>query len=184
MNNLESRKQELSAWVDLFATTRGICIPETKKDKLVTSLAQTDFSQLFEKDVILGKVAVHLTSIVAYTTASEQLSSYLSLQLELIAMKLNQLYPAKAVNRLDQETQKSLSDITGILLEAALNISKLQDNPEKRAIAFTKLCKEMAKYWDYFGLRSKPIVQALSERLPVEQSKHIWRLLIFLRTFG
>lgn len=184
MNNLESRKQELSAWVDLFATTRGICIPETKKDKLISSLAQTNYSQLFEKDVILGKVAVHLTSIVVYTTASEQLSSYLSLQLELIAKKLNQLYPAKAVNRLDQETQKSLSDTTGILLEAALNISKLQDNPEKRAIVFTELCKDIAKHWDYFGLRSKAIVQALSDRLPIEQSKYIWRLLIFLRTFG
>ena len=184
LNNLESRKQELSAWVDLFATTRGICIPETKKDKLIASLAQTDFSQLFEKDVTVGKVAVHLTSIVAYTTASEQLSSHLSLQLELIAKKLNQLYPAKAVNRLDEETQKRLSDTTGILLEAALNISKLQHDPEERAIAFIALCKEMAKHWDYFAVRSRAIVQALSERLPIEQSKHIWRLLIFLRTIG
>jgi hypothetical protein len=183
LDHFDTHRQELPAWIDLFATTRGICIPENVKDRLVTALVQTDFCELFDKSIELGRIAFHLSSIVAYTTASDKLVFHLTEQLRAITKKFSQLYPAKSVNRLDEETQKGLLDTVGVLLEAAFNISKLRNTPEERVIAFAELGKEIAKSWDYFAIRSRPVIQALSEKLPVEQSKHMWRLLAFLRLF-
>ena len=182
LNNLESHKQELPAWINLFATMRGVCIPENIKDRLVAAFLQTNFSQLFEQDVAVGRLAFHLASILTYTTASEELVLHLTDQLKESSKKLGKLYPAKAVNRLDEDAQKGLSDTVGAMLEVSLNISKLRNALEERAITFAEFGKEAAKYWDYFAIRSRPVIQTLSERLPVEQSRHVGRLLIFLRT--
>jgi hypothetical protein len=184
LDHFDTNKHEIQVWVDLFATTRGICIPESVKDRLITALEQTDFCDLFEKNFDLGKVALHLSSIITYTTASDQLIAHMTDQLKLIAKRFSQLYPAKTVSRLSEETQKGLVDTVGILLEAGFNISKLRNTSVERASVFSSLTKEVAMLWDFYAIRSRSVIQSLCERLPVEQSNHIWDLLIYLRTIG
>lgn len=180
--NLESRKLELAAWMELYSTTRGICLPEAIKESLVTLLSKMDFNELFQKDIALGHFAFHVTSIIALTTNSNTLATHIIEQSRVTATKFSLLYPAKTAQYLDGEDQMKVLDAIKILLEATFNISKMKNTPEERVIAFSELIREIAKCWDYLAIRSRPIVQVLCEILPIEQAKHVWRLLIYLRT--
>jgi hypothetical protein len=182
LTNLENRKLELAAWVELYSTTRGVCIPEELKEQLVSSLINVDFTELFEQDIIVGRLAFQVTSMIAQTVNSDILARHIIEQSRIIAKNLDLKYPVRTLHSLDEETKKGIYDAINVLLESAFNVSKMKTTPEERAIAFSELVIEIAKSWAYFGSRSRPLIQAMCEMLPTEQAKHIWRLLIYLRT--
>lgn len=170
-----------SLWVDLFAITRGKCVPAPLKEKLEENLCKVDFYSLFDKDLELGCLALHLASIFVPTLKSERYTDHIIDQLSEIPRKFNILYPEKDFKAKNDDEEKNLRNIVGILLEVTYNISKLKATSEERVIEFTKLNKKVIETWGYYALHVKPVFQALCEKLPAEQSRHIWNILITLR---
>jgi hypothetical protein len=182
LTNLDNRKLELAVWVELYSTTRGVSIPEEIKEQLVSSLINVDFAELFEKDIIVGRLAFQVTSMIAQTVNSDILARHITGQSRIIAKNLDLKYPVRTFYSLDDETKKGIHDAINVLLESALNISKMKTTPEERAVAFSQFSMEIAKSWAYFASRTRQLIQAMCEMLPTEQAQHVWRLLIYLRT--
>ena len=183
LDNLASRQNDVAAWIELFALTRGICIPEAIKTKLSLIIADFDYCQMYEDNIKLGNLAYHLASIFSFTMKEMTLAEKINSHIIPITEKLANLFPYRSIEQLDDDLRKDVLEAVGIVLEVALNLSKLKNTPEQRIEAFVELAKEIATKWDFFAVTAKPIIQTLCEILPVEQSKFLWHLLIFLRKF-
>jgi hypothetical protein len=79
------------------------------------------------------------------------------------------------------QNQSYTTHAVSMLIEATLNISKIEETAENRAVKFKELSLELISIWDYIASIIRPIVQIFCEVLPPTQAKHMWSLVLVLR---
>jgi hypothetical protein len=184
IQNLRERSTNISSWIELFAVFGVLPFDADVRNELSLTLKSIDYVSLLDENVDFGGKAAHIASIQLSSIQDSSVSDHLRSQIIAISDLLGTKYPSNALNMLGKEEQENLSRLAGELLEAALNISKMQKSPEERALEFQKLGTEIAKRWTYFATIAKPVLQFLCEILPPNQAKHLWKFLLFLRAAG
>lgn len=181
IQNLREHSSNVSTWIELFAVLGILPLDTDVRNELSLSLKSIDYVSLFNENVDFGGKAIHIASIQLLSIQDSDVSSHLRSQIIAISDLLGAKYPAKILNMMSKEERENISRLSGEILEVALNISKMQKSPDERVLEFQKLGTEIAKRWMYFGTTIKPILQFLCEILPPQQTKHLWKLLLFLR---
>lgn len=182
IRNLQEHSTSISLWNDLFAVLGVLAFDAEVNNKLSQTLRSINYVRLFEEDIKLGEKAIHIASIHLSCLHDSIVTDYLRDQIIEISELLSARYPQKAFGMLKDHEKEDISRLAGVLLEVALNISKKTESPEGRTIYFQKLGIEIVVRWGPFATITQPVLQYLCEILPPDQAKHLWKLLLFMRS--
>ncbi len=176
VNKLTEASDELLAWVQIYAVFGDLPPYEDLMDQLKVIMCQTDFVNLFEKDLNCGKFAIHAASLQVINLDDEDLRYHLKDQLVNIAKFLTAQKSSKLNCIAADERELFL-----VLVESALNISIAAQLPQDVISEFADLLRQLVETWDSMMPECRPMVQRLCEELPISQAQKFWPLLVRLR---
>lgn len=182
IQNLKGNSANISSWIDLFAVLGTLRVDDEINNELAQALRSINYQRLLEDSIELGEKAIHIASLQMSLIEDIVVLDYLSEQVLEISESLASQYPVKVFGSLSEQEKDKVSRLAGVLLEVALNISKKEGTPEEKALKLQTLGIEIAKRWKLFVTITRPILQYLGEILPPSQGKHLWKLLLFMRT--
>lgn len=170
-----------SAWLLLHALLGDMPPHEDLADRLKTIMRQTDFVGLFEKDTGLGYFAMQTASLQAINLGDEDLRCYLKAQL----VESSRLFAGWESGEVSDGNGKDNFDkwmeVCYFLIESALNLA-IAAHPLRDVIAeFVDLLTQLVETWSSMIPTCRPIVQLLTEDLPISQAQQFWPLFVRLR---
>lgn len=182
VDTLTEASDEFSAWLLLHAVLGDLPPREDLAYRLKTTMRETDFVGLFEKDAGLGYIAIQTASLQVINLGDEHLRDHLKDQL----VKIAQLFAGLEAGEVDCGTVSAddfgeSRDVFLLLIESALNISIAAQPPQDVIAEFAALLAQLVRAWQSMIPVCRPIVQRLYEELPIAQAQQFSTLLVRLR---
>lgn len=171
---------ETAAWLQLYVTIGDLPPDQGSADRLKTTLQKTDFRALFENPNDAAQLALLTACLQIGHLNDEDLRGRLKRDLVNIAKTLAERSAAPVNKRIHGAVD--LTKPEGVLLESALDLSVPSSGESPHAATeFAELVTRILEAWPSVGTIYRPVVQRLSEKLPIEDVSHLWPLLVRLR---
>ncbi len=180
VDNIAEESEALLHWAWLHALLGDMPPPREVIDRLRSTLHQTDFEGLLEKNVELGLLAIQVASLQAKHLGDEELRLFLKEGLLKMARRLANLKTAEGIEVLRGNLNRQ-EDVHLELFEAALHISKAVQLSTNVTAEFADIAAQLLKAWPAMIPKYKPIIQQLCEELPIAQAQEFWSLAVQLR---
>lgn len=173
---------EFSGWSLIYAVLGGFPPYEDLADRLGSLIRQTNFVDLFERNVPAGNFAILTASLQTVHLGDEEVRLYLKDQLTGMA-RLFASWESGEVNcsAVGKDEFGRSQDLCASLIESALNVAVAAQPPQDVIAEFADLLAKLVEIWHSVIPACKPIVQVLSEELPIADAKRFWPLLVRLR---
>ncbi|MFW6116631.1 MAG: hypothetical protein ACOC6F_02795 [bacterium] len=182
LETLLDETDELSGWMSLYAVLGDLPIYEDLSGRLKSLIRQTDFVALLERDVKAGRFAMAVASSQVMHLDDQELTLYLRDELLSAARLLaNWDSEQSASSGMSDEELDSLEDLALLLIESALDIALASDSSQEASTRFADTLAEFVEVWPSIVPHCKPVVQVLSEELPISEAQHFWPILVRLR---
>jgi len=181
VSTLAEGGDEFSAWSLLYAILGDLPSYEHLADRVRSLLQQTDFVGLFEKNLATGNFAIMTASLQAVHLRDEDLRLHLKSQLAKIAQLFARWESGEMSCQATYRNDFSESDLCTSLIESALNVSIATQPPQDAVPEFVGLLARLIETWNSMIPVCKPIVQVLSQELPIAQAQQFWPLIVRLR---
>ena len=180
IDNIAKESNAMLHWAWLLALLGDTPPPKEVIDRLRSTLHQTDFEALLQKDIELGLLVIQVASLQVKHLDDEALRLQLKNGLVQIAKRLADLEMAPEVGVNENDIARQ-NEIQPRLLETALHISKAVQSSENVTTEFLDIMTQLMETWSALIPLFKPIIQRLCEELPISQAHQFWLLLVRLR---
>jgi len=170
-----------SNWLLIYAVLVGFPPYEDIKEQLESLTRQTDFVGLFEEDLLAGHFAISAASLQVGHFANEDTRLYLKDQLLKAARFFADRESGEISCSAEGRDALGAQDLCASLVESALNVAIAAQRPQDMVAEFAEMLTQLVETWRPMIALCKPIVQALSEALPISDAQRLWPLLIRLR---
>jgi len=166
IDKLTKKEGESVPWIQLSAVLSDLPPYEGVVDRLNNGIKQTDFVDIFQKDIRVGTYAFSVASLQASNIRDDKLCRHLQGQLLRIAKLLADRHLDKSHSNAALLGTALHRKACSILLDAALNISVASRSDETAVREFVEIVTQMVNTWPEIVPVIAPIVQRLWEELP------------------
>ena len=181
INKLALAKEDFSGWGLLHAVLGDLPPYQDITEPLKTILLETDYGNLFEKDINCGALALQVASLQAINLSDEDLRNHLKGQIMKASKFLANRQTGKGSSGSREEAFANPIESGLFLLEPALNVSLAAKPPHGSIAEFAQVITQIVDIWPTVASIYKPAIQRLCEELPVSWAGHFWPLLVRLR---
>lgn len=180
IDNIAEESNVMLHWAWLLALVGDMPPSRGVVDRLRSTLHQTNFETLLQKDAELGLLVIQVASLQVKHLGDEALRLQLKNGLVQIAKRLSDLGMSQEVS-VDNNDLSGQDEVSLRLLETALHISKAVQTSENVTTEFLDIVTQLIEAWSVLMSIFKPIIQRLCEELPISQAHQFWPLLVRLR---
>jgi hypothetical protein len=180
IDNIAEESEVLLHWAWLHALLGDMPPSREVVNRLRSTLHQTDFEGLLEKNVDLGLLAIQVASLQAKHLGDEELRLHLKDGLVKSTKRLAELKMTQGAD-VHEDNLSRQEDVFLVLLEAALHISKAVQPSGNVTAEFVDIVTQLLRTWSALIPKYRPMIQRLCEELPIAQAQEFWPLVVQLR---
>lgn len=182
LETIADGEDELSGWLSLHTVLGDLPPYEDLSARLKSLIRETDFVALFERNIPAGNFGILTASLQAVHLSDQELRLYLKDQLVALAQLFASWESGEVCcSATGKEEFGKSKDLSNSLIESALNVALATQSSQEAITEFAEILQELVETWVSLVPACRPIVQALSEGLPIAQAQCFWPLLVRLR---